>query len=209
MRIARVAVGLLLTLVGLSVTVVGAVAAFWLVGPDNTLTTSEKRLTSEGLSVMTAPDLLDRHGATLHVTALAHKPVFIGIGQDIDVANYLRASEHTRVVRYTPPSDLDTQEMQGRATALKPPTRLSWWVAKASGPDEQSIAWPIADGQHDLVVMNSDGSPAVDAKVTFGVEIDGAFAVCLLVFGAGTVLLILGLLLVARRKLGTTAPPSR
>ena len=69
MRFARTALGLLLTLAGLVVTVAGAVAAFWLVGPDNTDLHVSRELTSQGLAVITAPDLLDRHGPTLHVTA--------------------------------------------------------------------------------------------------------------------------------------------
>ena len=39
MRFARTTLGLLLALVGLLVTLAGAVAAFWLVGPDNTVDT--------------------------------------------------------------------------------------------------------------------------------------------------------------------------
>lgn len=62
MRFARITLGLLLALVGVLVTLAGAVVAFWLVGPDNTVDTGEQRLASKGLAVMTAPDLLDRHG---------------------------------------------------------------------------------------------------------------------------------------------------
>ncbi|GAA1566665.1 hypothetical protein GCM10009789_20230 [Kribbella sancticallisti] len=208
MRFARIAFGLLLALVGLLVTLAGAVAAFWLVGPDNTLATGSKPLASRGLAVMTAPDLLDRHGPTLHVTAAAAKPVFVGVGQDIDVASYLGTSEYTRVVRLNPPSDLDTQEMKGDVAALTPPGGLDWWIVKAGGSGEQSVAWPIADGRYDVVVMNADGSPGVDARVVLGVELEGAFATCLLVLGIGMVLLVGGLLLMFLRKRKTPAPPA-
>ena len=207
MRFARIAFGLLLALVGLLVTFAGAVAAFWLVGPDNTVDTGEQHLTSKGLAVMTAPDLLDRHGPTLHVTASAQKPVFVGVGQDIDVASYLGASQYTRVVRFDAPAKFDTQEMKGGAAALSQPDALDWWIVKASGAGKQSIAWPIADGRYDVVVLNADGSPAVDAKVVFGVELDGAFVTCLLILGAGVVLLVVGLLMMFLRKRKTPAPP--
>lgn len=207
MRFARIAFGLLLALVGLLVTFAGAVAAFWLVGPDNTVDTGEQHLTSKGLAVMTAPDLLDRHGPTLHVTASAQKPVFVGVGQDIDVASYLGASQYTRVVRFDAPAKFDTQEMKGGAAALSQPDALDWWIVKASGAGKQSIAWPIADGRYDVVVLNADGSPAVDAKVVFGVELDGAFVTCLLILGAGLVLLVVGLLMMFLRKRKTPAPP--
>ena len=96
MRFARTALGLLLTLIGLVVTFAGAAAAFWLVGPDNTISTpGSQSLTSKGLAVITAPDLLDRHGPTLHVTATGEQMVFVGVGQDLDVSNYLAGAAHT------------------------------------------------------------------------------------------------------------------
>jgi hypothetical protein len=207
MRFARIAFGLLLALVGLLVTVAGGIAAFWLVGPDNTLDTGEQSLASKGLAVMTAPDLIDRHGPTLHVTASAAKPVFVGIGQDIDVTSYLGGSQYTRIVRFDLPASFDSQEMTGKAAALAAPTGLDWWTVKATGAGKQSIEWQIVDGRYDVVVMNADGSPAVDAKVTFAIEIDGAFGTCLLVFGVGLVLLVVGLLLMFARRRRRPLPP--
>jgi hypothetical protein len=207
MRFARIAFGLLLVLVGLLVTAAGGVAAFWLVGPDNTVDTGGQSLASKGLAVMTAPDLIDRHGPTLHVTASAARPVFVGVGQDIDVASYLGGSQYTRLMRFDLPSSFDRQELTGKVVALPAPTGLDWWTVKAAGPGKQSLAWPIADGRYDVVVMNADGSPGVDADVTFGVEIDGLFGTCLMVFGGGLLLLFVGLLLVFVRRRRQPLPP--
>ncbi|QNE19620.1 hypothetical protein F1D05_18995 [Kribbella qitaiheensis] len=200
MRFARIVLGLLLALTGLLVTIAGAVAAFWLVGPDNTVDTGERRLTSTGLAVMTAPDLLDRHGPTLHVKASSAKPVFIGIGQDLDVASYLGGSQYSRVVRLNLPPKFDTQEMKGGLIPLAAPAGLDWWTVKASGAGEQSISWPIADGSYDVVAMNADGSPGADLRLTVGVELAGLFGTCLLVLGVGVVLLLVGLVLMFIRK---------
>ncbi|MEV0282750.1 hypothetical protein AB0H36_01390 [Kribbella sp. NPDC050820] len=200
MRFARTALGLLLTLAGLVVTIAGAVAAFWLVGPDNTVTTGSRQFTSQGLAVISAPDLLDRHGPTLHVTATGDKPVFVGVGQDLDVADYLAGASHTRLIRFDPPATFGTQEMRGRSARLTPPAELDWWVAEAGGTGRQSLAWPIQDGRYDVVVMNADGTPAVGADVRFGVEVERAFGVCLLALGAGILVLALGLVLTFRRR---------
>ncbi|MEU4606840.1 hypothetical protein AB0F43_27985 [Kribbella sp. NPDC023972] len=200
MRFARIALGLLLTLAGLVVTFAGAVTAFWLVGPDDTITTGSRQFTSQGLAVITAPDLLDRHGPTLHVTATGDKPVFVGVGQDLDVANYLAGTAHTRLIRFDPPTTFGTQETRGRSPRLTAPGELDWWVAQAGGPGQQSVAWPIQDGRYDVVVMNADGTPAVGAEVRFGVEVDRSFGLCLLVLGAGILVLTLGLLLTFRRR---------
>ncbi|MFG1816417.1 hypothetical protein ACGFIF_21860 [Kribbella sp. NPDC049174] len=200
MRFARTALGLLLTLAGLVVTLAGAVAAFWLVGPDNTISTGSRQFTSQGLAVITAPHLLDRHGPTLHVTATGDRPLFVGVGQDLDVANYLAGTAHTRLIRFDPPATYGTQEMRGRSPKLTPPGELDWWVAQAGGSARQSVAWPIQDGRYDVVVMNADGTPAVGADVRFGVEVDRAFGICLLVLGAGIVVLTVGLMLTFRRR---------
>jgi hypothetical protein len=209
MRFVRIFFGLLSALVGLLVTIVGAAAAFWLVGPDNTVDTGELQLASKGLAVMTTPDLLDRHGPTLHVTAKAADgwhPIFVGVGNDLDVASYLGTSQHTKVVRLAVPVKLDTQEFEGGLAPLAAPAGLDWWVAKDSGNGSQSIAWPIADGRYDVVVMNADGKPGTNAQVNLGVELDGAFVTSLLVLGAGLVLLVVGLLLMFRRRRRPDAP---
>jgi hypothetical protein len=209
MRFVRIFFGLLSALVGLLVTIVGAAAAFWLVGPDNTVDTGEQQLAGKGLAVMTAPDLLDRHGPTLHVTAKAAdglRPIFVGVGNDLDVASYLGTSQHTQVVRLAVPVKLDTREFKGGLAPLAAPAGLDWWAAKASGNGSQSIAWPIADGRYDVVVMNADGKPGTDAKVNLGVELDGAFVTSLLVLGAGLILLVVGLLLMFLRRRRPDAP---
>ncbi|ADB35818.1 hypothetical protein Kfla_6827 [Kribbella flavida DSM 17836] len=211
MRFARVVLGLLLALVGLLVTVAAAAAAFWLVGPDSTVDTGEQRLTGRGLAVATAPDLLDRHGFTLRVTAQSDRPVFVGIAHDLDVASYLGASAYTRVVRFDPPATFGTQEMKGGQSKLNPPAELDWWVAEASGAGEQTVRWSTHDGAYDVVVMNADGTPGTDARVTVGMELKGLFGTCLIVLGVGLMLLFAGLWLAfAKRRPGapenTTTP---
>ncbi|MEV6284281.1 hypothetical protein [Kribbella sp. NPDC051770] len=201
MRFARVTLGLPLALVGVVATLAGAASAFWLVGPDSTVETGEQRLAGPGLAVATAPDLLDRHGFTLHVTASGERPVFVGVGHDLDVSSYLGGSAYTRVVRFDLPSKLGTQEMKGGVERLNAPTGLDWWVADASGAGKQTAEWETQDGRYDVVVMNADGTPGVDAVVTFGVEVKGLFGICLVVLGVGLILVFLGVwLLMPRRR---------
>src|SRR4051794_25560906 len=203
MRFARITLGLLLTLAGVLATVAGAVAAFWLVGPDNTISTPSRALASKGLAVLTAPDLLDRHGPILHVTASGLKPLFVGVARDLDARDYLSGTAHTRLIRFDPPATFGTQDLRGRTGKLTPPGELDWWVAK-SAPGSQSLVWPTQDGRYDVVVMNADGSATVGAQVSFGIEVHRLFGICLLVLGAGILVLALGIGLTFRRG-GTTA----
>jgi hypothetical protein len=199
MRFARTALGLLLTVAGLVVTVAGALAAFWLVGPDNTISAPGRALSSSGLAVVTAPNLLDRHGPTLHVTATGDKPLFVGVGQDIDVRDYLSSAAHTRLIRFEPPATFGLQEMRGSTDKLVAPGKLDWWVAR-TGSGESTLAWPIQDGRYDVVVMNADGSPAVGAQVRFGIEVHRSFGLSLVGLGAGILILAFGLMLTFRRR---------
>ncbi|MET9313619.1 hypothetical protein ABZX12_17495 [Kribbella sp. NPDC003505] len=199
MRIARITLGLLLSLSGLVAAVAGAFAAFWLVGPDNTISTPGRELTSRGLAVVTAPALLDRHGPTLHVSASGDKPLFVGVGRDLDVRDYLSGAAHTQLVRFDPPGTFGTQEVRGASAKLTPPGELDWWVAQ-SAAGSQSVNWPIQDGLYDVVVMNADGTPAVGGQITFGIEVHRLFGICLLVLGAGVLVLALGLTLMLRRR---------
>ncbi|HZX08671.1 MAG TPA: hypothetical protein VFF46_37370, partial [Kribbella sp.] len=199
MRFARITLGLLLALSGLVATVAGAVAAFWLVGPDNTITTPHRELASKGLAVVSSPELLDRHGATLHVSVSGDKPLFVGVAQDLDVRDYLADVQHTQVVRFGLPATFGTQEVRGRTNKLTPPGSLDWWVAQ-SATGSQSLTWAVQDGRYDVVVMNADGTPAVGAKVTVGIQVHRLFGICLLVLGAGVLVLALGVALLRRRR---------
>ncbi|WP_410791944.1 hypothetical protein [Kribbella sp. C-35] len=198
--------GVLLALIGLIVAVVGGAAAFWLIGPDDTVQSGEQHLASKGLAIASTPELLNRHGPVLHVDVRSTKgqPVFVGVARDFDVSSYLKGIAHTKLVQVQFPIALSTQDEKGTAGPLAAPDTLDWWVAKANGAGTQSIAWPIEDGPYDVVIMNADGKTAPDVQVDLGIEIPKAFATALGVFAAGLVLLALGILLILIRRRPTT-----
>lgn len=202
MRVFRRIFGVLLALIGLVVAVVGGVAAFWLIGPDDTVQSGEQHLSSKGLAIASTPELLNRNGPVLHVDVRSAKnqPVFVGVARDFDVSSYLKGFAHTKLVQVQFPIALSTQDEKGTAGPLAAPDTLDWWVAKANGAGKQSIAWPIEDGPYDVVIMNADGKTAPDVQVDLGIEIPKAFATALGVFAAGLVLLALGILLVLFRR---------
>ncbi|MGW6194978.1 hypothetical protein ACWF0M_02415 [Kribbella sp. NPDC055110] len=198
--------GVLLALIGLIVAVVGGAAAFWLIGPDNTVHSGDQQLSSKGLAIASTPELLNRHGPVLHVDVRSAKnqPVFVGVARDFDVSSYLKGVAHTKLVQVQFPIALSTQDEKGTAGPLAAPDTLDWWVAKANGTGTQSIAWPIEDGPYDVVILNADGKTAPDVQVDLGIEIPKAFATALGVFVAGIVLLALGILLILLRRRPTT-----
>ncbi|MEU4290404.1 hypothetical protein AB0E63_19450 [Kribbella sp. NPDC026596] len=208
MRVVRSVLGVLLALIGLLVGLAGAAAAFWLIGPDDTVKSGDQHLTSKGLAIASSPDLLDRHGPVLHVEARSSdgKPIFVGVARDFDVASYLKGFAHTSLVQVQYPIALTTQEKKGAAGPLTAPATLDWWVAKANGTGSQSIAWPISDGPYDVVVMSADGKTAPDVQVDLGIEIPHAFLTALGVFVAGLLLVAIGILLLLFRRRRPTSP---
>jgi len=201
-RVVRSVLGVLLALVGLIVGLAGAAAAFWVIGPDDTVRSDVQHLNSKGLAIASAPDLLDRHGPVLHVDATAAdgKPVFVGVARDLDVASYLKSSSYTRLVQVKYPIALDTEARKGGSQPLAAPDSLDWWVARSTGAGTQSIAWPIADGPYDVVIMKADGRPGADVQVHLGIEIPHAFTTALGVLVLGLLLLAGGLLLILVRR---------
>ncbi|MFB6723239.1 hypothetical protein ACFCV3_23870 [Kribbella sp. NPDC056345] len=202
---------------GLLVAAVGGVAAFWIIGPDNTVRSGEQHVVGKGLAIASTPQLLDRHGPILHVEARSAggKPVFVGVGRDFDVASYLKGVAHTSLVQLTYPIALTTQEQKGSADPLTVPANLDWWVTKAAGTGSQAIRWPIEDGPYDVVIMSADGKTAPDVQVRVGVEIPNAFLITLGVFVGGLLILALGILLIVIRRRPATpvaapfaAPPT-
>ncbi|MFI7064390.1 hypothetical protein ACIBL3_25600 [Kribbella sp. NPDC050124] len=208
MRVVRSVLGVLLALLGLIIGAAGAVAAFWLVGPDDTIYSGEQHLTSKGLAIASAPSLLDRHGPTLHVNARSTdgKPVFVGVARDFDAASYLKGLAHTELVEVEYPISISTRDVKGTAGPLAAPDTLDWWVAKTSGGGTQELTWPIADGPYSVVIMSADGKTAPDVQADLGIEIPDAFLTALVVFAAGLVLLALGIFLILFRGRRTPTP---
>jgi hypothetical protein len=201
-RVVRSIAGVLLGLFGLVVTAVAGAAAFWLIGPDDTVYSEPQHLASKGPAIASYSKLLDRHGPVLHVEATRAdgKPVFVGVGRDLDVASYLKGVAHTSLVRIEYPIALTTEEIKGAGSQLTVPDTLDWWVTKATGAGTQAMTWPIADGPYDVVIMSADGKTPPDVRVRLGIEVANAFAVSLLVFVIGLVLLAAGIFLVIFRR---------
>jgi hypothetical protein len=200
--------GVLLALLGLIIGAAGAVAAFWLVGPDDTIYSGEQHLTSKGLAVASSPSMLDRHGPTLHVKvrSTAGTPVFAGVARNFDTESYLKGIAYTELVKVEYPIALSTQDVKGEGGPLAAPDSLDWWVAKASGAGTQELSWPIADGPYSVVIMSADGKTAPDVQADLGIEIPNAFLTSLIVFAIGLVLLALGIFLILFRGRRTSTP---
>jgi hypothetical protein len=106
------------------------------------------------------------------------------------VTRYLRGTAHARVTDLDyHPFHADYATSAGARRAVSPTTRHIW-AAQAHGRGVQTLTWDVDDGNWSVVVMNTDGSPNVDAGVSAGANVPFLNEVAWIALGIGTVLLL-------------------
>jgi hypothetical protein len=142
----------------------------------NPVATSTRALYSDELEVGTdGPDWLFEDGrlGTLRLTASGTQdnPVFVGIARRAEVNAYLRGVERDEITDFElDPFSIDAKRHAGTA-APAPPAAQRFWAESATGVGEQSIAWPMQEGDWAVVIMNADGSPGVATEVSVGAKV--------------------------------------
>jgi hypothetical protein len=127
----------------------------------------------------------------LAVESPAGKPVFVGIARTSDVSDYLSGTSYTSVtdVDYSPfQASYRDHNHGGDRPAL--PADQTFWAASAHGPGKQTVAWDLEDGDWSIVVMNADGSRAIDTDISAGAKVPFLGTLGWVSFGGGLVLLI-------------------
>ena len=116
------------------------------------------------------------------------KPLFVGIAPTRDVAAYLRGTPHTTVtdIEYDP-FDASYRDHRGSRAPQRPGDQR-FWAASAHGAGTQTVTWDVADGDWSVVVMNEDGSRAVDAAVGAGAKVPFLAPAGWAALGAGVLL---------------------
>lgn len=189
--------GWLLILLGLLAVVAGgAVAAA--VGTDDTLELGPHRLTSSGSALVSAPGVIPYSGPSLTVTATlpgSSARVFIGVGHDVDVRDYLAGTAYTRIDSLSVPWHVETSDVAGRQTQSPSPREVTWWLTTAMNAGSTTASFPLPDAPIDVVVMDLSpdrraGDLSVDLSV--GVVVQGSFAGALAVLLGGVGLVVVG-----------------
>jgi hypothetical protein len=150
--------------------------------------------------------LVDRDGfgrIRIDAQPRAGKPLFVGIARTSDVAAYLRGTPHTTVtdVRYDP-FDASYRDHRGERAPQRPADQR-FWAASAHGTGAQTVTWDVEDGDWSVVVMNEDGSRAVDAAVSAGAKVPFLAPAGWAAIGGGVLLAALAgasLLVAVRRR---------
>ncbi len=122
-------------------------------------------------------------------------PVFVGIAPAGAADRYLSGVAYATVTGLTQgrPSYLG---YAGGAPAVLP-GHAGIWAVRAAGPGTQTLTWPMTSGRWTVVVMNADGSAAVNVKVGVGATLPVLPWVAAGLLTAGVIMLVGGALLIA------------
>ena len=141
------------------------------------LTTPTYALVSEGLDVgVDGPDSLFRRGrlGTVRVTATGSRshPIFVGIAMQVTdrLVSRDRLARRGDGLRGRPVLR-DLRAACPRLHPLAAPGKQTFWAAKASGSNRQTMSWKVAKGDWAVVVMNADATRGVRTNVSVGAEV--------------------------------------
>jgi hypothetical protein len=186
--------GWLLVLVGVAALIVGLAVAVAF-GPDDTLAVGPHQISTTGVALISAPGALSYAGPTLQVAATAEQPgapIFVGVGHDVDVRDYLSGSAYTQIDKVSLPWRAETSDVPGRTRPIADPSELTWWLTTGSGRGAATVMLPLLDAPIDVVVIIADGAPGFTTEVTVGILQEGIFPGAMGVLLGGVGLLVAG-----------------
>ncbi len=212
-RIALTVIGAIITVIGFSALVAGAVlVALHTTQRDDSgfIHLPATRLETSTAAIVTPLELgrgADEVLGTVRLQARADGPgaVFVGIGPADEVSQWLSNVAYDRASTwgYGPAPVIATRV--GGVEEAQPPATAGFWAASAAGA-QASLTWRSAPGDWAIVVMNTSATPGVAATMTAGSDTDVVlpFGIAGLTVGA---LLLAGGLVLALLAVRRTAFP--
>jgi hypothetical protein len=183
------------TKVGWIVTILGALCAvagltiMIVLGPDSRFTTGPHEIDTDGIAVVTAPSVISWKGVQVDVLAEVpvNKPVFVGIGNSVDVENYVKDTRRLEVTSFSTPWNVRIREVEGREGLSGAPTALDWWITGSAGLGGARVSTLLPDQTVSAAILSVGSSNLQGLKVSYAYGIKGGFAK-----GVGLVLLGVG-----------------
>ncbi|MGH3459200.1 hypothetical protein [Aeromicrobium sp.] len=183
----RSKVGWVVTVVGVLSAVAG-LAVMIVLGPDSRFTTGPHQIDTEGIAVVTAPKVISWKGVQVDVLAEVpvNKPVFVGLGNSVDVENYVKSTRRLEVTSFSTPWTVKVRNVEGRDGLSGAPTALDWWIASSAGLGGARISAQLPDETVSAAIFSVGASNLQGLKVSYAYGVKGGFA-------KGLGLLLLGL----------------
>lgn len=186
-------VGILLMLTAVGCSLAGSAMAIVL-GPDSRAVTGPHPMSFDGVALVTAPQVISWAGPTVTVAVElpGQTPVFVGLGNAVDVADYLRTTRLKRVDSFQVPWTVTTSEVGGRDFVPAAPTALDWWLAQSAGQGGAAITFPLPDQTVSLAVIAIGDATLEGLEVTASYDVKGGFGIGLGLAGFGIGLALFG-----------------
>ncbi|MGH3425296.1 MAG: hypothetical protein ACRDO8_11230 [Nocardioidaceae bacterium] len=197
----RIAGGVLVLLALLTVLVGAAMAV--LLGPDDRAVTGPHAVDADGVAVVTAPGVISWAGPTVSVTAEVadDRPVFVGVGNSVDVEDYVGETERLVVDSYEVPWSITTSREDGKPNLPASPTALDWWIEDGAGLGGASITFALPDETVSLAILSVGANDLKGLTVTTSYDVRGGFGIGLGLVAVGVGGALLGWVVVRRRPL--------
>ena len=196
--------GLALIVLGLLSVLLGAALAFAF-GPDNRMSTGPHRLSTAGQAIVTAPEAIAYSGPRVHLevtSAKGDRDLFVGVGHDVDVRDFLADTPRSRITTIDIPWDVTATRVPGDGVPRGSAEDLAWWIADAQGNGHVEVTWRLPDTAADVLILAQDGQDGLAVDVTAAVVAPGAFVAAL-----GGVVIGLGLMVFGWAVLSTRVAP--
>jgi hypothetical protein len=226
-RIAFIAIGVLLTILGLSAIIGGGVLLFLNAGTDpEGYALSESYVidsSSSAFALWVAPMKYTGTFSWLgYSNIVAMKwvitsttpgnEIFAGWAKSSDVGSYVTSysyetpypewNRHT--APYNPEINITTTKIYNIGSPSRPPAEEDFWMKTATTSSSSAIYWDpywdLAEGMNIFAVMNTDGSSQVNAEIQLGYKIPILGWLPYLIIPLGIVFLLAGLLVFKRRN---------
>ena len=179
--------GWIVTILG-AVCAVAGLAVMIVLGPDSRFTSAPHSVDTNGIAIVTAPSVLSWKGVQVDVLAEVpvNKPVFVGIGNSVDVQNYVKDTRRMEVTSFKTPWNVRVRDVEGREGLSGAPTALDWWIASSAGLGGARISTVLPDETVSAAILSVGSSNLTGLKVSYAYGVKGGFA-------KGAALLLVGL----------------
>ena len=209
-KIASLIVGILVGLVGLAI-VFGGIVLLWANQTQRTadgffetsratLFTESYALTSDEIDLGSQPGDWFPSGRLaeirLEVESDPDTSVFIGIGPETEVDDYLDGVAHSEVVRFrSDPDDVTYRDVPGEDTPT-PPGDQGFWAASVEGAGTQVLTFDLEQGRWAVVVMNADASSSVAVNASAAAKTDLLVPIATALIVGGLILTVIAVVLI-------------
>ncbi|TCC24352.1 DUF4389 domain-containing protein [Kribbella sindirgiensis] len=206
-RIVTLVVGVVVTLASVTGLAVGGALAWldegrrdsagFVTSGQVTLSTTGYALTSENFTIDIGATTVPRDwfgDVRIRVASTDGVPVFVGLARSADVETYLAGVGYATVRSIG--TDRTTYDDHAGGAPSSSPAELEIWRVQSSGPGEQTITWPVENGDWTLVVMAADGSANIGVRADVGATAPSLEWAWIAVLASAGLTLLLGVALV-------------